>query len=385
MPRVTRAGSVFAFLAVLALGACQDAPPPELRFGLVALLNGPYAGVSGIPSVEGATMAVDELNAAGGVTIAGRSYRVRLITRDMEDRPDAAASAARALVNLDSVHALIGPQFSAHAIPASGVAEDAQLPMISPMASHPDLTRGKRFVFRLAYLDAVQGRELARYACTQLATHRGAMLYDAATLYGREIARLFREEFTQCGGRIVADETFTTDQATDFAPQLRRVVASKAEVLLLPNLLLQDSIQVRQARALGFRGRFLATDTWDPAGMIHVDEATGTLLVAQWDARLQRAATQRFVARYRAAHPATPPRATAALTYDAILLVADAARRAGTLAGEPLAKAIAETTEFEGAGATYRFAGRHDPERAGLLLVIGRGRDSLVSVSSLTP
>ena len=330
-------------------------------------------------------MAVDELNAADGVMIGGTAHRVRLIVRDFAERPDAAASAVRALVNLDSVHALVGPQFSAHSIPAGGVAEDAQVPLISPMSSNPALTQGRRFVFRLAYLDAFQGKVLARYACGQLSLRRAAMLYDAASPYGRDIAALFRETFSGCGGLVVADETFTTDRATDFTPQLRRIIASGADALLLPNYAREDSIQVRQARALGFRGRFLSSDSWDPAGLYSIEEAIGTVVVGQWDWRLPSPVTQRFVRRYREIYSDSVPRATAALTYDAILLLADAARRVGTLQGDSLARAIAQIERYEGAGSTYRFAGRQDPRRGGVLLVMGRGRDSLSSISADRP
>ena len=95
--------------------------------------------------------------------------------------------------------------------------------------------------------------------------------------------------------------------------------------------------------------------------------------------------TQRFVRRYREIFSNSVPRATAALTYDAILLLADAARRVGTLQGDSLARAIAQTERYEGAGSTYRFAGRQDPRRGGVLLLMGRGRDSLISISADRP
>ena len=79
----------------------------------------------------------------------------------------------------------------------------------------------------------------------------------------------------------MADETFTTDRATDFTPQLRRIIASGGDALLLPNYAREDSIQVRQARALGFRGRFLSSDSWDPAGLYSIEEAIGTVVVGQ--------------------------------------------------------------------------------------------------------
>ena len=363
------------------LWGCREQAVPELRIGLPAMLTGRYSVVSGIPAQAGARLAVDELNAAGGVRIGEATYRVRLIERDFAERDDAAATATRALVNLDSVHVLVGPQFSAHAIPAAGVAEDAHVPLIAPMASKPSLTEGRRYVFRLAFLDAVQGEILARYACESLSRRRGAVLFDAANPYGREIAELFETTFAHCGGRMVATETFTSDRALDFSDQLRRIVASGADVLLLPNYVQEDSIQLRQARALGFRGQFLGSDSWDPPAMRHVREAEGAVIVGQWDWSLLAPATQRFVSRYRAAYHDSLPRATAAATYDAVMLIADAARRAGSLDPDALVGAISSIEAFEGAASWYRFAGKQDPERGAIIIIIRASGDSVISVA----
>src|SRR4029077_7162607 len=99
----------------------------------------------------------------GPIELAGRRYRVTLVPRDFDDRADAAATAARALINQERVVALVGPQFSRHAIPVAVLADDARIPMISPMSSNPSTTAGHRYVFRLAFLDDVQGTVLARY------------------------------------------------------------------------------------------------------------------------------------------------------------------------------------------------------------------------------
>ncbi|HEX4932756.1 MAG TPA: ABC transporter substrate-binding protein [Gemmatimonadaceae bacterium] len=374
-----RRGLAAGLLAAIVC-SCRETPAPELRIGLPAILTGRYAQVSGLPAQLGARLAVAELNAAGGVTIGGVAHQVRLVERDFADRADAAATATRALVNLDSVHVLVGPQFSVHAIAAAGVAEDAHVPLIAPMASKPSLTQGRRYVFRLAFLDAFQGEILARYSCESLSRRKAAVLYDAANPYGQDIADLFRATFERCGGRVVASETFTSDRATDFSQQLRRIVASGADVLLLPNYVHEDSIQVRQARELGFRGQFLGSDSWDPPAMRQLPEAQGAVIVGQWDQLLPTIATRRFVARYRAANQDSIPRATAALTYDAVMLVADAARRAGSLDADALVRAIAATERFEGVASQYRFAGRQDPERGGVIMIIRAAGESVINV-----
>lgn len=382
---VTRQWSALFALLGSAGAGCAQSEPREIRVGLLAVLEGPMGAASGEPSVQGARMAVNEINAGGGVEVAGERYRLRLIERAYENRPDAAASAARALINLDSADILVGPQISAHAISAGIVAEASEVPMISPMASNPMVTAGRKFVFRLAFLDAFQGELLARYAYDSLGLRRGGVLFDAANPYGREIARLFQRTFEARGGRMVSVETFVTDGGADFTPQLRRILATSPDALLLPNYSVQDSLQVKQARALGFRGRFLGSDTWDPVSFAKVRDAEGTVLVSQWSREITRPQARTFIARFTAAYH-RPPRTTSVATYDAVVLLADAARRAGTIRnGAAWARAIGRTARFEGAGATYRFNGTGDPKRSGCIVTLGPRGDSLLLVVEPSP
>ena len=370
---------IVAALAITLLAACAPKPEPQVRIGLLALLTGELAPQSGIPSQQGAEMAVDDLNAAGGIEIAGKRRKVKLTVRDYEPRPDAAATGARALINLDSVDAIIGPQLSAHAVTVASVAEMSRVPMIAPMASNPAVTAGRHFVFRLAFLDPFQGEMLARYAAENLGARRAAVLYDVSNAYGRDITALFRATFEKAGGAIVAAETFTSDQGTDFSAQLKRIAAARPDVLLLPNLSSVDSFQVRQARALGIRAPFLGSDSWDPVGLAHIPEANGAVVAHQWHIGVPRPMAVDFVNRYRARY-GVEPRSTAVFTYDAIRLLADAMHRAGTTEGGPVSRTIAATNGYEAVAGTLQFNGTGDPRRGGVLSRVGRTTDSIVRV-----
>ncbi len=341
-------------------------------------MDGPGASISGQSSLAGARLAVEELNASGGIAVRGVRHHVRLIERGYENRSDDASSQARALINLDSVDVLIGPQLSPHAVAASSVAEEAHVPMISPMSSNPATTQGKRFVFRLAYLDAVQGEILARYAFKRMEARRAAVLFDVANPYSRDLAALFRKSFEALGGRVVTGE-FTSDELVEFRPALRRLAATRPDVLFLPNMALVDSVQMRQARSLGMTATFLGSDAWDPPSLSVVPEATGAIVARQWHEEMPQAEVSGFIARYRARW-GEAPRATAAMTYDAIRIAAMAVGRAGTLDGASVAMAIARFGPFTGAGGTVRFTGTGDPERNAVLTVIRGRSDSIVEV-----
>lgn len=365
-----------ALAVAAAVTAACGAPPRELRIGLLGVTTGSMGAASGIPATEGARLAVEELNAQGGVRLGGAWHRVRLIERAIEPRADAAADAARALINLDSVDAIVGPQISSQAQAAAHVAEQSAVPLIAPMASNAAVTSGRRHVLRLAFLDAYQGALLATFAHDSLALRRVAVLYDAANAYSRDVLRLFRQTFEGRGGRLVAEETFTVDEATDFRPQLRRMLGARPDAILLPNYSQYDSIQIRQVRALGFTGRFLGTDSWDPVTLVEAGSVTGAVIVANWDQRTSRPAGRDFVARFERRH-GHAPRSTAAATYDAIHLLAQAWTRVGGTSGTAVADSLRHFGTYEGASARFRFDGSGDPVRGGVILEFVRGGDSV--------
>ncbi|MBI3568502.1 MAG: ABC transporter substrate-binding protein [Gemmatimonadetes bacterium] len=382
MPRLhdrtaARAARLLPALGMVLQLSCARGRERDVRIGLLALLTSDLAVQSGVPSRQGAEMAIDEINERGGVEIAGKRHRLRLIVKDYEPRADAAASAARELINLDSADVLLGPQLSPHAVAASSVAEDAQVPMISPMASNPAVTRGRHFVFRLAFLDPFQGEMLARYALEDLHATRAAILYDVANPYSRDIAALFRETFEGGGGRVVASETFTTDEKSDFRAPLQRIAKAGPQVLLLPNYSSVDSFQVRQARAVGVKASFLGSDVWDPPGLRHVPEAIGTVFTQQWSPKATLPQAAAFLEQYRVRY-GVDARTTAAMTYDAVRIVADALHRAGTTDGLALAKAIGRTNGFSGVTGTITFDGTGDPRRSGLVSRLGATSDTIL-------
>jgi len=359
------------FLACLAAAACARGPAPEVRIGLLATFAGPFAEVSGVPTRQGALLAVRE--SADTVTIGGRVHRIVLVERGFDDRSDAAAGAARALINQEDVVALIGPQFSRHAIPAAVVAEEAGVPMISPMSSNPATTLGRRFVFRLAFLDDVQGPALARFARDSLRARTAAVFYDVSGAYSSGLADVFRRAFEAGGGRVVAFERFTADRMDEARAPAARIAAARPDVLFLPSFPDALARHIPLLQQLGLRSTLLGSDSWDPPSLPPLLPGQRAFVTTQWRPDVPDAELQRFRAAYRAAF-GIEPRATAAMTYDATRILLDALRRAGSTAGLPLRDAIAATDDYRGASGRVAFRGRVDPGRAVVVAEL-RGHD----------
>ena len=375
LPAIRRFGSL---LSGLLFAACADPAPADLPVGVLALMAGQLSQASGVPTIQGAQLALEADSAHGLVVLDGRTYRVRLVIREHDDRPDAATTAARALITQDNVLAIIGPQLSRHAMPAAIIAENAQIPLISPMSSSPATTAGLNWVFRLAYLDDAQGTALAQFARDDLHVLRAAILYEASSLYSTRIAELFEAEFTRRGGQVVARESFTADSA-ETPEQWRRLRASAPDVLVLPNFPADAQRQIPALRAAGITATLLGSDSWDVPVMQAWPEFQGSYLAHQWRYGVPLPASERLVRLFRERY-GDAPRATAAMTYDAVGGLLHALRRAGTTDPVALRDAIAATVDFRGATGTITFGGRHDPVRS---VVISTVRDSTPSIVRL--
>jgi len=322
--------------------------------------------------MQSARLAEQTVNASGGIIVGGAPRRVRLIFRDIGNQADRATSQARELLNRDSVVALVGPQFSQDAIPVSSLAEQARVPMISPMSTHPKTTFGKPYVFRIAFMDDLQGKALARFARETLHAKRAALLYDVALDYSRNLAQVFQAEFTAHGGTVVADQQFTSDRAADFSAQLTRIRAAHPDVIFAPNYPSADSIQVIQARRLGLRATFLGSDSWNLASMRGVPEVDGAYFAAQWHPALATAEADSFIARYRRAYGTTPD-GTGAATWDAFQVIFAAIRSVNSADPDSIRRAIAATDGFRGVTGVLTYRNGGDPRKSVYIMKFVKG------------
>ncbi len=361
---------LICWLAAGQLFACaveQSAQQPDkVVLGLIA----PFE--RNRPAVDGAVLAADEINAAGGIRIGGETRKIELVVEDNQGEPEAAVARALKLINRDGAVALIGVPRSFNAIPVGRIAEAHGIPLISTMSTHPETTAGKRFVFRLAFLDAFQGKALADFAYGDLGVRRAAILRDAVGPYNAYLSEVFSQTFRDHGGQVTAHETFTEDDL-EIAEQLQRINDSGAELLFVPNASDLVKLHILAARQSGFAGTFLGGDTWshgiDP---VEHPEFHGAYFSDLWAPDQADREIADFIEAYRQAFE-TAPTASAALSYDAVSMIARAlASGSAPLPGEGQARTdsdairigLAATSSFHGVSGTIGFHGSGDPARS---------------------
>jgi branched-chain amino acid transport system substrate-binding protein len=348
-----------------------------LRIGALALFGDAKTQGSGLPTLEGSRMAALELNEAGGIDIGGVRHRIEVVERRHSFRVEEVTTAARSLINRDSIHALVGPQYSQHAVPVGAIAERAGVPMISPMSSSPATTEGRRYVFRIAFLDGAQGQVLASFARDSLGLDRIAVVRSLTNRYSNSVADRFVEVFEELGGEVV-QTSFPGGGPDVVRAAFRDVLRGDPQRVFLP-LQTEEVLEILDlVEEEGLRIPLLGTDSWDVAALQARPGAQGAYVTHQWMWTLPDPRAAAFSRRYQEAY-GDPPRSTAALSYDAVRILARAATAAGTLDGAALRDAVAGLPPHDGVSGTIDFAGSNDPGRPVVLSTIVDGQATFVT------
>lgn len=364
--------------SILVAGGKAEAP--TIRVGVVAELTGDIPAV-GASCKNAAEMAVKEVNDAGGLEVGGNKYNVDLFIEDNAGKADQSASAAQKLITQNNVVAIIGPNASRYAIPASEIAESSKVVLITPWSTNPKTTLDartgapKKYVFRSCFIDPFQGRVVAKFAMDNLKAKKAAVLYDVASEYNKGIAEFFKQTFEQIGGQVVAFETYTTGDK-DFSAQLTKIKETNPDVIFLPNYYSEVPLQIQQAHRLGITTPFLGSDSWGSADLLKLggQDLEGYYFSTHYAADAATPIATKFIAAYKAKYSSTPDD-VAALTYDAFGLLWTALKNAGKVDRQAVRDALAKVPQYEGVTGNMKFQeGSGDPIKSAVILQIKNGQ-----------
>jgi branched-chain amino acid transport system substrate-binding protein len=388
---------------MLGLAGCspQAEAPKPIKIGLIIEQTGDLAAV-GASSKNAAELAVKEINDAGGLEVSMKKHPIELIIEDNASKEEQTIAAAQKLITLDNVVAVIGPNASRFAIPASWIAENTKTAMISPWSTSPETTLDtktntpKKYVFRAAFTDGFQGRAIAAFAWNGLGAKTAAVLYDMDSAYNRVLAEEFKTYFTTAtaepvvfegaggapignvrtvgGGQVVAFESYHTGDQ-NFTDQLTRIKAANPDVIFLPNYSHEVPLQVQQAHALGIAAPFLGGDGWGGAELLRQcgQDCEGYYFTAHFAADQPGSEAKKFIDAYTAKYGATPDDVSA-LTYDSFRLLFSALQGAAEVDREAVRDALARVSISGVTGPIKFSAGRGDPNKGAVVLQVKDGK-----------
>ena len=280
---------------------------------------GPTTGATAIYGTavkNGAQIAVDEINAAGGINGKQIEYR-------FEDDQNDAEKAVNAYNTLKDwgMQMLVGTTTTAPCIAVAGKTASDNVFQITPSASSPDvLSSGNGNVFQVCFTDPNQGIASAQYiAQNKLATKIG-IIYDSSDVYSSGIEEKFEAEAKTQGLNIVSKAAFTADSKTDFGTQLQKAKDAGADLLFLPIYYQEASIILKQADTMGYKPKFFGVDGMD--GILTVENfdtklAEDVMLLTPFAADAKDKTVQNFVKTYKEKYKDTPNQ-FAADSYDAV-------------------------------------------------------------------
>lgn len=350
-----------AFFLISLLPGCGLNQEQPIRIGLIAYLQG--AGItiesSGTPTLNGAQLAVQQINENGGLRVGGRSYPVELVVEAIENDVEQAVAATRRLIEQENVVAIVGPQYSGDAIAAAQIAEEAGIPLVSGTSTNPRTTENRRFVFRVTFTDIFQAEALAKLAYEDLRIQRAAVLYDRTDAYSNDLGLFFGATFSNLGGEMVAVESFESGN-WDMDAQFTRILEANPDLVFLPVYPAEAIYQAGNLRKMGYSGILLGGDGWNSSTLEKLPAFEGAYTSTTYSSKVTTPQNQIFVRDYQRAYNILPID-SAGLTYDALQMIFAAIEREQAFTPLAIRDGLYNLPQYVGVSGPIDFVENGDP------------------------
>ncbi len=366
--------TAFALLLAGTAAHAQD----TIKVGEIASLTGKEA-TFGQSSHKGTLLAIEHLNAAGGVL----GKRFELVTEDNQSKAGESATAARKLLSRDKAVALLGEVASSRSLEIAPVAQAAKIPMVSPASTNPKVTETGNYIFRVCFIDPFQGTVMAKFALKR-GWKKVATLTSVSSAYSVGLGKFFKETYTAGGGTIPAEQKYAEGDK-DFHAQLTAIKSAGADAVFVPGYYNEAALISKQARELGLTVPLFGGDGWESSSLLDIGGAAvdGIFFSTHYSPDDAAPVVQNFVKAYKARWGGETPDAMAALGYDSALVLADALKRAGTTDAAKLRDALAATKDFPGVTGKTSIDAQRNATKAAAIFTVKNSK--FVFVESIAP
>ena len=381
-------------LAALALtfgGGCERkagdaggaAAGGTIKIGEFASLTGKEA-TFGTSSHEGTVLAIDEINATGGVL----GKRVLLVTEDNLSKAGESATVVNKLIDRDEVVAILGEVASSRSLEAAPICQQSKIPMISPSSTNPKVTETGDYIFRVCFIDPFQGTVMANFASKTLKAKKVAVFTDVKSDYSKGLAKYFKEGFTKAGGQISVELDFNGGDK-DFKAQLTAIKSAAPDAVFVPGYYTDVALICIQAKQLGLNLPLFGGDGWESEDLVKIgkDAVEGHYFSTHYHPEVSSPKSKAFVEAYKKRFKNTDgspkaPDAMAALGYDSAMILVEAMKRAGTTEGDKVRAAIAATKDFDGVTGRTIINEKRDATKPAVILQVKNGAFKYVETIS---
>ena len=359
-------------LAAVTLSSCSKSSSGNtIKIGGIFPLSGGVA-VYGVEARNGITLAIDEINAAGGVN----GQKIELISEDDECDAAKSVNAYKKLTTQDGCKLIIGSLTSGCTIAITSLAQANGVVQLAPAATAVPVTDAGNYIFRACYTDPFQGKVGGKFSYETLGAKKAAILYDIGNDYSVGLTDNFVEAFTAAGGQIVAKESYSTGDK-DFNAVITKVQAANPDMIYLPDYYGTVALIAKQLRAQGLKQPIVGADGWDGLTSNAGDEVLNGYYSNHYAADSDSPAVQTFVANFKAKYN-KEPNAFAALGYDCVYMMKDAIVKAGSAEPAKVRDAL-EATNGDYVTGHLTFDAKHNPVKSAVMVQIVKAADGTLT------
>ena len=365
--------NMFVVGAMMLIGGCgksgEMTKPETIKIGGMAPLTGALA-IYGVTTINGAELAVKEINENGGIL----GKKIEYIMLDTKGDSTEAVMAYNKLVD-EKVAGIIGEITSKPTLAVAEVAVQDNMPLITPTGTQVDITEAGPNVFRVCFTNPYQGKVLAITSKERLGADTIAVMLNNSSDYSDGITKAFIEESEKLGMKVMGVEGYS-DGDKDFRPQLTKLAAMNPDVVLIPEYYEQAALIATQAREVGVKSIFVGSDGWDGIAKT-LDKSSysaieNSYFTNHFSMEDQSEKIQNFLKDYREIYKEDPS-AFSALGYDAIYMMKSAIEKAGTTDKQKVVDAL-KGIEYDGITGYLTFDDHNNPVKAVTVLKIENGK-----------
>lgn len=309
----------------------------NVKIGFNVPLTG-FAASDGESAKNGADLAIEQINAAGGIN----GNMLELVVYDDQASPEEAVPIAQKLIESDAVVAAVSGSYSGSTRAAAGIFQEAGVPYVSAYAIHPDITRAGNFVFRTSFVGEVQGRAGAKLV-GEIMGLKKAVIVTIQNDFGTSLTAGFKEKAADFGVEILAEYEYGIKDR-QFGPIVSKIKADNPDVIYASGYFFTAGPLVAQLRAAGITAPVIGQEGYDSQSYIEIagPASEGTIITTSLDRDSTAPATKDFIAAYetKTGHKVDM---VAASAHTAVMVVAEAMKKAGTTDKAAIRDAIAAT------------------------------------------
>ena len=369
--------SVMAIALTVVMGLSAKPKSNDITIGGIFPLSGAVA-VYGVECKKGIDLAIEEINAAGGVM----GKNLVLISEDDEGNPDKTVNAFTKLVTKNKVKMVIGSLTSGCTKAITTRAQASKVIQIAPAATAADITDAGNYIFRTCFIDPFQGTVGGKFSAENLGCKNAAILYDIGNDYSVGLTDNFVAAFEKAGGKVVAKESYATNDK-DFNAQITKIKNANPDVVYLPDYYGTVALIAKQLRAQGINTPIVGADGWDGLHENAGDEVLNGFYSNHYAADSSDPAVVKYVANFKAKY-GTEPNSFAALGYDSVYLLKDAIEKAGGAKDVAKVRAALEAADGSYVTGNLKFDSKRNPIKSAVMVEMIKKDGKLKTVYKAT-